>query len=66
MSKRVGSKQISRIIISGYKSIKGPITIEFKKLNVLIGSNGSGKTNFISIFRLLQNILNQNLALFAN
>lgn len=66
MSKRVNSQQISRITISGYKSIKGPITIEFKKLNVLIGSNGSGKSNFISIFKLLQNVLNQNLALFAN
>lgn len=66
MSKRVNNEQISHIKISGYKSIKGPITIEFKKLNVLIGSNGSGKSNFISIFKLLQNVLNQNLALFAN
>lgn len=66
MSERVNSEQISHITISGYKSIKGPITIEFKKLNVLIGSNGSGKSNFISIFKLLQNVLNQNLALFAN
>lgn len=66
MSKRVNNEQISHITISGYKSIKGPITIKFKKLNVLIGSNGSGKSNFISIFKLLQNVLSQNLALFAN
>lgn len=66
MSNHINSKQISCITISGYKSIKGPITIDFKKLNVLIGSNGSGKSNFISIFKLLQNVLNQNLALFAN
>ena len=66
MSKRVSNEQISHITISGYKSIKGPITIEFKRLNVLIGSNGSGKSNFISIFKLLQNVLNKNLALFAN
>lgn len=66
MSKCVNSKQISHITIRGYKSIKGPITVEFQKLNILIGSNGSGKSNFISIFKLLQNVLNENLALFAN
>lgn len=66
MSRQVSEKQISHISVSGYKSMKGPIDIEFRKLNILIGSNGSGKSNFVSVFKLLQNILNQNLALFAN
>jgi predicted ATPase len=30
-------------------------------INVLIGANGSGKSNFISVFRLLENIYNQRL-----
>lgn len=52
--------QLSRISISGFKSIK-KCDIEFGKVNVLIGSNGAGKSNFISAFALLQNILLQNL-----
>jgi len=52
--------QLSRMIISGYKSIK-KCDINFGKINVLIGSNGAGKSNFISAFSLLQNILSQNL-----
>jgi predicted ATPase len=30
-------------------------------INVLIGSNGSGKTNFISLFKMLQNMVDGNL-----
>lgn len=52
--------QLSRIKISGYKSIKA-CDIAFGKINVLIGSNGAGKSNFISAFSLLQDILSKNL-----
>ena len=52
--------QLSRITISGYKSIKS-CDLSFGKINVLIGSNGAGKSNFISAFSLLQNILTKNL-----
>lgn len=53
-------EQLSRIKISGYKSIK-ECDISFGKINVLIGSNGAGKSNFISAFSLLKNILAKNL-----
>lgn len=56
--------QLSRITISGFKSIKR-CDIKFRKVNVLIGSNGAGKSNFISAFTLLQNILSQNLQVFV-
>ena len=52
--------QLSRITIEGYKSIK-KCDISFGKINVLIGCNGAGKSNFISAFSLLQNILSKNL-----
>lgn len=52
--------QLSRMTIEGYKSIK-KCDISFGKINVLIGSNGAGKSNFISAFSLLQNILVKNL-----
>jgi len=56
--------QFTRIVIKGYKSIiEGDI--EFGNLNVLIGSNGAGKSNFMSVFPLLQNIVMQNLARYT-
>lgn len=61
---RLQEGQLSRMTISGYKSIKN-CDIEFGKINVLIGSNGAGKSNFISAFSLLQNILAQNMQVFV-
>ena len=58
---RLKDGQLSKIRISGYKSIKN-CEMDFGKINVLIGSNGAGKSNFISAFSLLQNILLQNSA----
>lgn len=52
--------QLSRMTIRGFKSIKN-CDISFGKINVLIGSNGAGKSNFISAFSFLQNILSKNL-----
>lgn len=56
----LNANQLSRITIQGYKSLKD-CDITFGKINVLIGSNGAGKSNFISAFSLLQNILTKNL-----
>ena len=39
--------QLSRMTIRGFKSIKS-CDISFGKINVLIGSNGAGKSNFNS------------------
>lgn len=58
MSLRHG--QLSRVKISGYKSIK-KCNLRLNSINVLIGSNGAGKSNFISAFTLLQNVIKQNL-----
>lgn len=43
---------IKHITLENYKSIK-KLDLELKPLNVLIGSNGAGKSNFISFFNLL-------------
>lgn len=51
---------LDRIIIDGYKSIKH-IDLSLRSINILIGSNGVGKTNFISFFRLVNNIYEQRL-----
>lgn len=50
---------ISRIEIVGYKSIRS-LAIDLKPINILLGGNGVGKSNFISLFSLIRNIYNQN------
>ena len=51
---------LNEIKIKGYKSIKD-LSLELKPINILIGANGVGKTNFISFFRLVNNIYEQRL-----
>jgi predicted ATPase len=43
---------LSHIKIKGFKSIKA-LDLKMKPINVLIGANGAGKSNFISVFKLL-------------
>ena len=57
-------KQISRIVIRGFKSIR-ECDLELGDLNVIIGANGAGKSNFISFFRMIQQMLEQKLQLFV-
>jgi len=54
------SKQLSRLVIKGYKSI-AECDIQLGRLNVLIGANGAGKSNFIGLFRLINRILDGKL-----
>ncbi len=48
------------IEISGYKSIK-EARVKHAPINILIGANGSGKSNFISFFDFLNRLYNRNL-----
>ena len=54
------AQQLDKIHIKGSKSIK-ELDLELKNLNVLIGANGSGKSNFISIFKFLRQLVEQRL-----
>ena len=44
---------LTRVKISGWKSFR-EVEIEFGQLNVLIGSNGSGKSNLLSFFDMFR------------
>lgn len=50
------NQQLTKVRIQGFKSIKSQ-EISFNRVNVLIGSNGAGKSNFISAFAFLEEIL---------
>lgn len=48
------------IEIDGYKSIKNA-KVQLAPINILIGANGSGKSNFISFFDFLNRLYNRKL-----
>lgn len=45
---------IDSITLKGFKSIERLESFPLKKLNVLIGANGAGKSNFVDFFRMLR------------
>lgn len=54
---------IREITIKGYKSIRGLEKFELESINILIGANGAGKSNFVDFFRLLRELVEQRLQL---
>lgn len=49
------STHLERVAIKGFKSIKD-MDLKMKPINIVIGANGSGKSNFISLFTFLRNL----------
>lgn len=48
--------ELEKITIRGFRSIREISDLQLSPINILIGANGSGKSNFISIFSFLQNV----------
>ena len=57
-------RPLDRIRIEGFKSIK-QLDLKPGNLNLLIGANGAGKSNFISIFKLLNEMAEMRLQRFV-
>jgi predicted ATPase len=55
------SSSLDKLTIKGFKSINELVDFELKKLNVVVGANGAGKSNLISFFKLLRALINGNL-----
>ena len=47
---------VDQITIRGFKSIRALEGLKLSPINVLIGANGSGKSNFIEVFSLLRDV----------
>ncbi len=56
---------IAKIGIAGFKSIKDS-SFELSPLNVLIGANGAGKSNFISVLEVLRHLSIKRLQFYIN
>ena len=57
-------KKLDRIKITNYKSIRN-LDLELSDLNVFIGANGSGKSNFIGVFKFLNHLIEGNLQTYT-
>ena len=55
------SNAIKTLSIEGFKSIRSLKDFKLRPLNVLIGANGAGKSNFVSFFRLLRELIEKRL-----
>ncbi len=58
-------RTLERITVTGYKSIRELRDFELGDINVLIGANGAGKSNFLSVFKLLNRLVSEHLQLFV-
>ncbi|MCC6366140.1 MAG: AAA family ATPase [Bryobacterales bacterium] len=54
---------IQKLTIEGFKSIRKLDDFQLRSLNVLIGANGAGKSNFVGFFRMLRELIEQRLQL---
>ncbi|WP_246076467.1 AAA family ATPase [Amycolatopsis cihanbeyliensis] len=59
------SRTLDSITIEGFTSIRSA-TVDLGRLNVLVGANGAGKSNFVRTFGLLGRIAAGALNLFVN
>ena len=56
---------LDNITIRGFKSIKAIEQLKLNPINVLIGANGSGKSNFLEVFSLVREVVSGRLGYFA-
>jgi predicted ATPase len=52
--------QLTSLRLAGWKSIRDA-KIEFRPLNILIGANGAGKSNLVSFFKLINEMMEHRL-----
>ena len=57
--------RLTKMKIEGYKSLK-QIELEIGNMNILIGENGAGKSNLVSVFDLLKAIRDCELQGYVN
>jgi predicted ATPase len=55
---------LDKLTIRGFKSIKDLNEFKLGDLNVIIGANGAGKSNFVQIFRMLMAMTEKNFSKF--
>jgi predicted ATPase len=59
-------RPIDKITLKGFKSIRALEKFKLGPLNILIGANGSGKSNFVSFFTLIREMVEGRLQHYVN
>jgi len=59
-------QSIEKLTIEGFRSIRKLGDFRLRDVNILIGANGSGKSNFISFFSLVSEIAEERLQFDVN
>ena len=54
------ARALDRLTIRGFKSIRELDDFELRKLNVLVGGNGAGKSNFVEFFRMVSAMMKRD------
>lgn len=57
--------RLEHLTVRGFKSIRALENFELRSLNVLIGANGAGKSNFLNLFSMLSSLSQKSLQLFV-
>jgi len=57
---------LKKLTIQGFKSIVSLEDFPLENLNVLIGANGAGKSNFVDFFRMLRVLAEESFQKFVN
>jgi predicted ATPase len=53
--------KLQTLTVKGYKSIRSIDGLELRDLNIVIGANGAGKSNFVSLFQFLARLAREEL-----
>jgi predicted ATPase len=64
-SASVVRRELDYITVKGFRSIKSIEKLELRPINLLIGANGSGKSNFLGAFSLLRVLREGKLAWYT-
>ena len=54
-------RSLDVLSVEGFKSLRRVEELQFRALNVIIGANGAGKSNLVSLFRLLADLVEGRL-----
>ena len=57
-------KKIDRLTIKGFKSIKDLSNFPLGDINVVVGANGAGKSNFVQMFRMVREMVRKDFQNF--
>jgi predicted ATPase len=57
------SAKLTSVSLSGFKTFRESPDFELRPINVLIGANSAGKSNFLSFFRMLAKMLDPSIGL---